>query len=250
MEEHTEIAKTKHEKKGHEELQLTIQGAVILAGLMVAAAIIGGAFIIVHGPFSGGTSTTSSTKATVAPDITKITVANTPYIGNPNAKTVLAYWSDYQCPVCKLFEETTFQSLLKDYVETGKTAIVFKDYSFLGPDSTVAALYARAIWELYPEKYFAWREAMFQNQDAENSGFGDEASVMKLTGTITGIDAAKVQKQVIAKQDVYQKMIDTDRSEAVSMGAGGTPAFLIGKKLISGNAKYDAFTSALDAQLK
>ncbi len=231
--------------------QLTIPGAIVLNALIIGASVIIGA-IMLGGHFTtgAGVAKDDSAQPSVAVDIKNVKADNSPFVGNPQAKVVLAYWSDYQCPFCKQFETTTFQTILKDYVQSGKVAVVFKDFSFLGDDSTIAAEYGHAVWDLYPNVYFAWREAMYNAQDGENTGFGDEASIMKLTATVPGIDASKVQKQVSAKKDAYQKMIEADKSEGASMGVQGTPSFITGKKIISGNNPYADFKKALDDQLK
>jgi protein-disulfide isomerase len=128
-----------------------------------------------------------------------------PFVGKADAPLTMAYWSDYQCPFCKAVDvggvpqipvEPSFPTLMKDYVETGKLKIVFKDFAFLGQDSITDAEYARAVWALYPDKYYQWREAMFKAQDAEgDQGFGDAASVDALTKKIAGIDLTKVKGQ-------------------------------------------------------
>lgn len=184
-----------------------------------------------------------------AADISKVNIANDPYIGNENAKVVVAYWSDFQCPYCKQFELATMPALIQNYVNSGKIKLVFKDFQFLGNDSLTAALYARAIWELYPKEYFPWREALYNKQDTENGGFGDETSIKALTATIVGIDVNKVTSQIASKSAQYQSQITADRSEGASMGVTGTPGFITGKKLISGAANLSAFSQAIDPQL-
>ena len=77
----------------------------------------------------------------------------------------MAYWFDYQCPYCKQEEESVFPQLEKDYIDTGKLKIVFKDFAFLGPDSDVASRAARAVWAVAPDKFRDWHKAMFDHQD-------------------------------------------------------------------------------------
>jgi protein-disulfide isomerase len=192
------------------------------------------------------TTGTGTTKA----DITKVKTDNEPFLGDANAPVTIAYWSDYQCPYCKQFELATMPSVIQTYVNSGKAKIVFKDFQFLGNDSMTAAVYARAIWELYPKEYFPWREAFFNKQDGENTGFGDEESIKALTGTIVGIDVGKVVAQVESKSVEYQTAIKADRAEGASMGVTGTPGFITGTQLISGAATASAFTAAIDPQLK
>ncbi len=142
------------------------------------------------------------------------------------------------------------KELIKNYVDTGTVKIVFKDYQFLGPDSTTAALYGRAVWELYPDKYFIWHEAMVKKQDAENGGFGNETSVKNLTATISGIDGAKVSEKVSSSKDEYQKAIEADKAEGDAMGIQGTPGFVIGKENLFGAQPLSAFTPLIDSLLK
>ena len=102
--------------------------------------------------------------------------------------------------------------LIKDYVDTGKLRIVFKDYTFLGQDSTTAALYGHAVWATYPDKYFAWRTAMYKAQDEEgDQGFGDEPSVLALIKKIPGMDANKLNALVAKNKDAYAAMIASDQ---------------------------------------
>ncbi len=235
---------------------LSVPTAIMWNAVIIALALIISACIL-HGTFGSGakqdpSAATSAATGAAAPavSIKNVNLSNEPFIGNPQAPVVLAYWSDYQCPFCKQFETATLPQIITNYVQTGKVAVVFKDFSFLGADSTTAALDARAIWQLYPQQYFAWRTAMFNAQDAEDSGFGDEASIEKLTATIPGIDVSKMVAAVAANKDAYQKAIDADRAEAASFGIQGTPSFITGTVLLPGLTDYSVFQKDFDAQLK
>lgn len=229
---------------------LTTPQAILMNGLIIAAAIIIGAFIVVHGPFEKSANTAGSPSAVgTTPDIKKVSQEGVPYIGNAKAPVVIAYWSDFQCPYCKQFQTATLPSIIKDYVATGKVKILFKDFAFLGNDSVDAALFSHAVWELYPERYFEWHDAMFAAQDAENAGFGNAASIKKLTAGISGLDANKVESAVKENLARYQALIEADRLEATQFGVGGTPSFIIGKRLIPGVVSYDVFKSAIQAAL-
>lgn len=251
MEEHNKLeTEVALEEKKHKNISLP--QAVLINGFVIAVAIIIGAFII-HGTFGSGRvndQAAAELQPSVPVDIKNATLAGEPFIGNPEAKVVVAYWSDYQCPYCKKFEVGPFQDILKNYVASGDVAVVFKDYSFLGPDSTTAALYERAVWNLYPDSYFAWREAMFAAQDEENAGFGDEASVLKLSAAITGIDSVKLQADVKKNHSAYTKLIEASRLEGVGFGIKGTPSFVTGTIMIGGYVEYKTFAVEIDKQLK
>lgn len=219
--------------------------SILIAGLIIAVAITRSNRAPAAVPTTG---TGAPTQAAV--NIKDVHTDKEPFVGNTNAPVTLAYWSDFQCPFCKKFETESFRQIMDNYVNTGKVKIVFKDFQFLGPDSATAALSARAIWDLYPDRYFDWREALFAKQDNENGGFGDEASVMALTKTISGIDVDKVAVKIKEKSAEYQKAIDADRDEATKFGIQGTPGFVTGTKMIPGAVAYSSFATAIDAQLK
>jgi protein-disulfide isomerase len=228
---------------------LYIPGAIVVAGV-----IIGVSLIIALG---GGTSPLGNGGQEVAVDIEDVDIEGEPFIGDENAPVTIAYWSDFQCPYCKAVEmghpqipgDPALPQIITNYVDTGKVKVVFKDYAFLGPDSTTAALYENAIWELYPESHWEWREAMYEAQDEEHGGFGDEDSIVALTRTISGIDADRVKAAVAANSARYQEEADGDRNEGSSMGVQGTPGFIIGTTLIPGAVGYAQFKAAIDAQL-
>lgn len=222
--------------------------AIVLAGIIVASAIIATDAAKTNSDTKKGTDTQDTAAAPV--NVKDVKTDGDPYVGKADAKVTLVVWSDYQCPFCKQFEVNTLPQLVKNYADQGKLRIVFKDYQFLGADSQTAALEGHAVWELYPDKYYEWRKAIYQKQDAENGGFGDEASVRALTKTISGIDGDKVGALIAQKKSEFETKINADKDEGSKFGVQGTPGFVTGTQLISGAAAYAKFTAAIDAQLK
>ena len=220
--------------------------AVIVGGLFIAGAVMW------SGSNPAGTGSTGSPQAGQAPkvDIKNVKTDGAPFIGRANAPVTIAVWSDFQCPFCKRWETETLPLIMQNYVTAGKVKIVFLDFAFLGPDSTTAAEYSRAIWKLYPDKYAEWRAAMYVAQDEEHSGFGTAASIDKLNTTIAGIDAARVAADVKANASAYRALMDADRAEAAKDGIGATPSFVIGTEVIQGAYPYANFQSAIDELLK
>ncbi|KKQ34304.1 MAG: DSBA oxidoreductase [Microgenomates group bacterium GW2011_GWA2_37_6] len=183
-------------------------------------------------------------------NIKDVDIKNEPYIGDENAPVVMAYWMDYQCPFCKRFETETLPTLIEKYVNTGKLKVVFKDFQFLGEDSTTAGLTENAVWETAPQSFGAWQKAMYENQDDENGGWGKKEDIIALARTIPGIDADKVSLLMDQKKDVYQKELDEDNQEGSKFGVSGTPGFVIGDQSISGAQPTSAFTQVIDALLE
>ena len=188
-------------------------------------------------------------KPQIAVNIKDVDIKNEPYIGDANAPVVMAYWMDYQCPFCKRFETDTMPILIEKYVNTGRLKIVFKDFQFLGEDSTTAGLAENAVWEIAPQSFGAWQKAMYENQDDENGGWGKKDDIIAMTRTVPGIDADQVSNLMDQKKEAYQKELDEDNQEGNKFGVSGTPGFVIGDQSVSGAQPLSAFTQIIDALL-
>jgi protein-disulfide isomerase len=224
-----------------------IPGSIVLAGALISGAVL---FGLRGTPAPAPVVATAPTAAPTAPsvDIAKVHTDGNPFIGKADAPVTVAIWSDYQCPFCKRFDQTAVRQLITDYVDSGKVKVVFKDFAFLGSDSDDASRIARAVWEVAPDKFEAWHSAMFDKQDAENSGWGNEGDILALTKSL-GIDATKVANLAKSKADEYQKNIDADKAEADTFGINGTPGTIIGTQLLSGAMPYSNVKTLVEKAL-
>jgi protein-disulfide isomerase len=232
--------------------------SIAFAGIVVAGAIIGTQIYLsnrtVNGQNAalGGTGSAGAGQA-AAPsvNIKNVATAGEPFIGQADAPVTIAYWSDYQCPFCKQFELSTLSDLITNYVDKGELKIVFKDFPFLGADSTADGEYARAVWILYPNQFFAWRTAMFSTQPEENSlsQSANQTRLQQIAASIPGINPSKVLQYVIANQAALDKQINADLQEGESDGIQGTPSFIVGTQLLVGAEPTTAFVQAIEAEL-
>jgi protein-disulfide isomerase len=224
---------------------LSMPIAIVIAGLVIAAAIY----------FGGSQNTAKPVVDNDQPKVQAVNIKNVkigsdPFIGNPNAPVVIAYWFDYQCPFCQLSEKNIFTPLVDEYVKTGKVMVVIKDFQFLSQDSQTLGLNARAIWEAYPDKFYEWYKTIFENQGQENTGWATKAVINDLTKKVPGIDQAVVDALIVKNQAKYQKAMDDDRKEAASFGINGTPGFIIADQLIPGVPQYAQLKAYIESQLK
>jgi protein-disulfide isomerase len=225
--------------------------AIIVAGIIIAGAVVGVDRSSNGAATTADTSTTTtqpSTTATVNAD--KVSATGNPTIGNANAPLTIAYWFDYQCPFCKQNELTVMPQLIKDYVDTGKVKIVYKDFSFLGPDSDTLGHWGRAVWAVAPNEFEAWHAAIYQNQGEENTGWATAAEIQKITETVlTPAQTAQVAQLAVSNATQYQSAMDADKQEGENDGVEGTPALLIGNQMVAGAETYAQVKAVIDAQL-
>lgn len=220
--------------------------AIIIAGVIIA-----GAVLFASKQPAQPTVATPQPQAPVAVDVSKVKTDGEPFIGNVNAPVTMAYWYDYQCPFCQKAEQETMPQIIKNYVDTGKVKIVFKDYQFLSEDSQRLGRVSRAVWEAVPSKFYQWHKAVYDNQGIENTGWATDAKILSITTEVLGAaDAQKVMALASKNADIYQKEMDDDKAEGAAMGITGTPGTIIGKQLVSGAQPYAAFQSAIEKVLK
>ncbi len=221
--------------------------SIIIAGAMISCTIW-------HtGITSSGsidTVTAPVAKAAQAVDASKVKTQGEPIIGKTNAPLTIAIWTDYQCPFCKRFEADAVDQLYKNYVQTGKAKIIFKDFAFLGADSTTLALAGRAVWDATPAKYYAWRTYIYEHQGQEHSGWGTKDKVLALTANVlTAAEVQKVSGLMESKKSEYQKAIDADKAEGSSFGVTGTPGTIVGKTYINGAQSFATVKAAVEKEL-
>ena len=216
--------------------------------VLIGALVIGAALVFGQGG-STGQFVPNQPAAAVDVDIKDVKTDGNPYIGSKNAPVTIALWFDYQCPFCKQLELGAINDINAAYVADGKVRIVFKDFQFLGEDSDTAAVYARAVWEAYPDRWYEWYRAMAEHQDEEHGGFGDQASITAMTKEL-GLDTDRIAKLIADKGDEYATAIAADRTEGGAFGINGTPGTIIGKTSLSGAQPFSAFKPRIDAELK
>lgn len=115
---------------------------------------------------SGGQSTSSGEIADVFAD-------DDPVLGNPNAPLTLVEFSDYECPFCKRYFDQTYPQVKKEYIDTGKLKLVFRDLalSFHDPAATFEANAANCAKELGGDKaYFEYHDLLFKNTKSNGQG--------------------------------------------------------------------------------
>ena len=225
--------------------------AIVAAGIIIAGAIYGVSMNNSGSSGTGATTPTTQAAAVVSSvNAAQVSATGNPTIGDANAPLTIAYWFDYQCPFCKQNEQTVMPQLIKDYVNTGKVKIVFKDFSFLGADSNTLGHVARAVWAIDPAKFSAWHTAIFDNQGEENTGWATTAEITKITETVLSpAETAQVMQLAVSNAAKYQTAMDADKTEGGTDGVQGTPAMLIGNQMIAGAEPYATVKAAIDSEL-
>lgn len=148
--------------------------------------------------------------------------AATPVAGNPKGSVTIVEFFDYHCGYCKK-ALSAVKALLKD---DDDVRFVFKEFPILGPGSVTAAQAALATWKIAPDKYLPFHVALM-----EWRGDLTEDRVMEIAKKV-GIDTAKLKTAMADPAITAQLKRNTELAQELQIG--GTPAFIIGGKLVPG----------------
>jgi protein-disulfide isomerase len=226
--------------------------------ILIAAVVIGGSILfatLYHGgspsPAGGGANNPPVPTTTV--DVGKLGPRDV-ILGNANAPVTLIEYADYQCPFCGMFFSQIEPTLKKNYIDTGKVKMVFRDFPFLGPESTAAGAAAACAQD--QNKFWQYHDALYTAEGIdghENNGNLDRALFIKLAGNV-GLNVNDFTACLDGNK--YAATVADDYKNGVAAGVNSTPTtFVNGKKVVdaSGNsvgANAALILQAVDAAVK
>ncbi|OGI14527.1 MAG: hypothetical protein A3E38_01595 [Candidatus Moranbacteria bacterium RIFCSPHIGHO2_12_FULL_54_9] len=238
---------------------LLVAAAILLASLIIAGAIVAAIGKPVSGPTAANKDAAQAPAAAPTDSNATTSLDDDPVLGDKTkAKVAIVEFSDYECPFCQRFHKETFDKLVKDYVDTGKAVIAFRDFplSFHEPNASMEAATATCVRKEKGDKaYFAFSQGLFENTISNGKGLpaGKLDELIRKAGanpgTVTACAASDEAKQEIAK----------DIEDGGKAGVSGTPSFIVGTlnadgtvtgERIVGAVPLDGFKTAIEKYLK
>jgi protein-disulfide isomerase len=171
-------------------------------------------------------------------------LADASAMGEPNAPVVIEDYSDFQCPFCRIFHEETLDLIVDEYVSTGEVYFVFRNYAFIGAESTAAANASLCAAE--QNRFWEYADIAFANQTGENVGaFSD----LRLLGFAAELGLNQDEFSACFNESRYQDQIDSDIRDGGLAGVASTPSFTINGKLFVGALPIEDFQVAIEEAL-
>ena len=248
--------------------QKSIISAIVVVGVLIAGAI------LLRGsrPSTPANAPTGNSGGNGIP-VTTATLtpvgSGDRVMGNPNAKVTLVMYEDFQCVFCGAVSGsqsntpaiqyllkndpswTPFMPVVMNYVKNGSIQFVYRDYPFLGPESTRAAEAARCAED--QGQFWQYHDYLFAHQGEENKGTFSDPNLESFAKTL-GLNTIDFNNCLSSNK--YGQAVADSKTEGDTAGVTGTPKGFI---LINNNklvATIDGAESApmvqqkLDAALK
>ena len=163
--------------------------------------------------------------------------------GKTDAPLTIIEYASLGCPHCANCHHDTYQQLKRDYIDTGKVKLIYRDFP-LGTPALAAAMIARCGG---PDRYFGFVDIFFRSQ-AEWSRSDNPLAALTKVARFGGMSADDVnacirnQKLLDHVQAKKQKAFEED-------GVNATPYFVIGGEKLSVGLPYDEFRKIVDREL-
>ncbi len=223
-----------------------------LAWSIVAAAVIIGSALIYSAGFK---NTPGNQQANIGEAVKSSTpqIDDDVILGNPDAPVTVFVFGDYQCSFCRKFFWEAELLIRKNYVETGKVKMVYKDLAFLGPESTAAAEAAQCAVD--QGKYWQYHDALYTIEYNETKLLGSGESTGNLNRSTfekiaSGLEINTNQFLNCFDSKKYASEVQEDIEEAKAvMDNLLTPTIFVNDRIFQGALPYSTFKDAIDAAL-
>jgi protein-disulfide isomerase len=175
--------------------------------------------------------------------------ANDMVHGRPDAPVTIVEYASMTCPHCAAFNKEVIPQLTKEYIDTGKVKLVFREFPLDGA-ARLAAAVARCFGG---EQYFSFIDLLFANQPNWIKDFDGN-------GTLSRGDIVEGLSQMAARSGMPRERVEACASDEMNLAAvdsnwkegqsrykvGATPTFIINGTPFVGGMSFDDLKQIID----
>lgn len=155
--------------------------------------------------------------------------------GNPNGDVTLIEFFDYRCGYCRKVRADLLTLMEQD----SGVRLILKELPILSETSHEAAKAAIAAQNQGGDLYWKYHQAMLEADGLDSAAIYDIAADV-------GLDVARLKTDM--EDPAVEKKIEQTHDLASKIGVDGTPAFIIGDKLVPGALDADGLKELVEAQ--
>ncbi len=222
-----------------------IPGAIVVAGFLIAGAVIYSQSAdpqrLLARP--GVTPAPEAPNAGVRIDMAAIDLENWPSKGDLHAPILIVEYSDFACPFCARFYETTLPQLREVYIDTGKVRFVYKNFiSVGGQNEAEAAHCARE-----QGKFWEYHSVLSSRFNADREARRGNIAIYLAYAQELGLNTNDFRACLEGRR--FQGKVNDSTQEGQRNGITGTPSFLINGRLVVGAQPFQVFQQIIEQEL-
>ncbi len=166
-------------------------------------------------------------------------------LGRADAPVTIIEYASMTCPHCASFHAKQFPVLKKEYIDTGKVRLIFREFPTAPQQLALgAAMLARCAPK---ERYFAFIKMLFRSQ----MQWGRSAKpVEELAGIgrLAGVSRATVDA-CLKSREIFAGVAKIAQDGETKYGIQSTPSFIINGKKLEGGLTIPEFRTAIAAAM-
>ncbi|MEI6304927.1 MAG: thioredoxin domain-containing protein [Candidatus Taylorbacteria bacterium] len=207
---------------------LTVPAAIIIAGAIIAIAIIWNK--------QPSTTTKAPEEKRVTVNLSAITTADHIF-GNPDAAIKIVEYSDPSCPYCKTFNPT-MEDIINKYGPTGEVAWIYRHFPLNKPDANGNVLHPNAMNESQAlecaasvggnDKFWAFEKKLYEVTPSvtSQSPKGLDPAQLPIIAKSVGIDTKAFSECLSSGK--FADTVNKEYLSGINAGVSGTPSnFLV-----------------------
>lgn len=244
MDDLKENNKAEQRKQVQKEI-MSLSTAILAGAVIVGVSVLLAANIIVN---NFGSDTVKNLGAVAGADSNVVTnVKVTERVGEPKkggGSVTMYEFSDFQCPFCQNFWNTSYKQIKSKYIDTGKITFIYRHsplpFHQNAQKSAEASECANA-----QGKFWEYHDLLFANSKSDGAGL--EITDLKKYAKDLGLNTSKFDSCLDGGE--MSKVVEEDSNLSKSIGVSGTPTFFINGKQVVGALPYAEFEKTIEEAL-
>jgi len=165
--------------------------------------------------------------------------------GNPAAKVWMILASDFQCPYCKMWHDSSDLTVRREYIDNGKVRLAYINFPINSHANAIPAA-EYAMCAAAQNKFWEMHDALFAAQD-KWVPLPKPGPILDSLALSVGAEPTALRSCVSLHKML--PLIQADHEKATRAGVRATPSFFIGNQLLEGVQMPADLRKVLDAAL-
>jgi len=181
----------------------------------------------------------SLTFATACDDSTETMLLEDRVLGDPNAPLTIIEYASLTCSHCAAFHKSTMPRLKREWFDTGRAKLLYRDFA-LDKNAATAAVIARCAPE---DQYFHLLSIFFSRQTSW-SRMEDPIPVLAQIADSRGLSRAEIDA-CLGDGDLVDGVLQMRLVGQDQHGVNSTPTFIVGERMVRGALSFADFDAVL-----
>lgn len=199
---------------------------------------------------SAATTTAAAAASSGSPDslanLALMQKADRSRLMGPESAMWVVMISDFQCPYCKQWHDSSMAQLKRDYIETGKIRFAYLHLPLESIHPHARAQAQASLCAGVQGKFWEYADGIFANFGTAR-GMNDVSPLLSRIAKDLALDVPTFDK--CRTSPTINSLVQNDIAQANQAGVQSTPSFIIGSFLVQGALPYKDFRKAIDTAL-